>query len=80
MHNENYFKELFESLQGYRKIVLLVFLFQNHKDSLREIGFSERDIIRLNSEFKNISIEHHEDYLDYVKIKEESVVESFLNK
>ena len=53
---------------------------QNDKDLLREVGFSERDINRLNKEFKNILIEQHENCLDYVKDREESNIERFLNK
>ena len=49
MDNINYFKELFESIPDYRKLVL---------------GFSKSDINRLNLEFKNILLEEHEDYLD----------------
>ena len=80
MNNSNCFKDLFESIQDYRKTVLLMFLNQNDKDLLHEIGFSERDINRINSEFKNILKEQHEEYLDYIKNEEESVIERFLNK
>ena len=80
MDHVKYFKELFESITDYRKIVLLIFLIHNDKDLLLEIGFSERDINRLNSEFENISIEEHEEYLDYSKNEKESVLEKFLNK
>ena len=67
MNNSKYFKELFESKPGYRKVVLLMFLIKNDKDLLIEIGFSERDINRLYFEFKNILMEQHKEYLDYVK-------------
>ena len=80
MDHVNYFKELFESITDYRKIVLLIFLIHNDKDLLLEIGFNERDINRLNSEFKNISIEEHEEYLDFCENEKESVLEKFLNK
>ena len=43
MDNSNYFRDLFESIEDYRKIVLLTFLIQNDKNLLREIGFSERE-------------------------------------
>ena len=39
MNNSNYFKDLFESIQDYRKMVLLIFLYQNDKNLLKEIGF-----------------------------------------
>ena len=80
MNNSNYFNDLFESIQDYRKIVLLIFLIQNDKNFLHEIAFSERDINRLNFEFKNILIEQHEEYLDYIKNEEESVIEKFSNE
>ena len=80
MDNENYFKDMFESITDYRKIVLLLFLIQNDKILLKEIGFSKNDINRLNFEFKNILVEGYEEYLDYVKDQEESVLEKFLNK
>ena len=55
-------------------------LIQNDKNLLLEIGFSERDVDRLILEFKNILLEQHENYLDYVKDQEESNFEKFLNK
>ena len=80
MNNENYFIDMFESIPDYRKIVLLIFLIQNDKNLLNEIGFSQRDINLLNLEFKNILMEGFEDYLDYIKNEEESILEKFLNK
>ena len=80
MNNTNYFKDLFESIPDYRKIVLLLFLIKNDKDLLREVGFSERDINSLNLEFKKILIDQHEKYLDYIKKEEKSVIERVLNK
>ena len=80
MDNINYFKELFESIPDYRKIVLLIFLIQNDKNLLKEIGFSKNNINLLNLEFKNILLNEFEDYLDYIKNEEESILEKFLNK
>ena len=80
MNNTNYFKDLFESIPDYRKVVFLLFSIKNDKDLLREVGFSERDINRLNLEFKNILIDQYEKYLDYIKNEEESIIERFLNK
>ena len=79
MNNSNYFKDLLESIPDYRKIVLLVFLIQNDKNLLKEIGFSKNDINLLNLEFKNISLEGYEEYLSYIKNEEESILEKFLN-
>ena len=80
MNNVNYFKDLLESIDDYRKIVLLIFLIKDVNDLLRECGFLKDDITRLNKEFKNILIEQNEEYLDYIKNEEESIVERFLNK
>ena len=49
-------------------------------DILHEVGFSERDINRLNLEFKSILIEQHEEYFDFIKNEEESKVEKIINK
>ena len=46
---------------------------------LKEIGFSQNNINRLNLEFKNFLKEEYEEYLDYVKDREESIIEHFLN-
>ena len=80
MNNENYFKDIFESIHDYKKIVFLIFLIRNDKNLLHEVGFSQRDINRLSIEFKNILIEQHEEWLDYIKNEEESILEKFLNK
>ena len=77
MNNTNYFKDFFESIEGYRKILFLIVLFQNDKKILHEVGFSERDINSLNKEFKSILIEKHDEYLDNVKNEKESILEKF---
>ena len=79
MNNINYFKDIIESIPDYRKIVLLIFLIQNDKNLLKEIGFSKNDINRLSIEFKNILIEQHEEWLDYIKNEEESIIEKLLD-
>ena len=80
MNHENYFKDIFESIHDYKKIVLLIFLIQNDKNLLKEIGFSKNNINRLSIEFKNILLEEFEDYLSYIKNEEESILEKILNK
>ena len=75
MNDINYFKDIIESIPNYRKIVLLIFLIQNDKNLLKEIGISKNDINRLSIEFKNILIEQHEEWLDYIKNEEESIIE-----
>ena len=79
MNNTNYFKDLFESIPNYRKVLLLIFLIKNDKDLLLEIGFSERDINSLNKEFKNFLLELNEEYLDHIKNQEEAIIEKILN-
>ena len=80
MNYENYFKDIFESIHDYKKIVLLIFLIQNDENLLKEIGFSKNDINLLNLEFKKILIEQNEDFLSYIKNQEESIIERILNK
>ena len=80
MDNINYFKDIFESIHDYKKIVLLLFLIQNDKKLLKEIGFSKNDINLLNLEFKKILLEEFEEYLSNIKNQEESIIEKVLNK
>jgi len=80
MDNINYFKDLFESITDFRKIVLLMFLIKDDKNLLKEVGFSKNDINLLSLEFKNILLGEYENYLDYTKNEEESRIERFLNK
>ena len=80
MNNSNYFRDLFESIPDYRKIVLIKFLIQNDKNLFKEIGLSKNDNNLINLEFKNILLEEFENYLDYTKDQEESILEKFLNK
>ena len=80
MNYENYFRDIFESIRDYKKIVLLIFLIQNDKNLLKEKGFSKNDINRLSIEFKNVLLEEFVDYLSYIKNEEESILEKILNK
>ena len=77
--NSNYLKIILESITDYRKIVL-IFLIQNDKNLIEEIGFSKNDINLLYLEFKNNLLEEFENYLDYKKDHEESFLEKFFNK
>ena len=70
---------MFESINDYRKIVLLVFLIKNDKNFLKEVGFSKKDINLLSLEFKHVLLKEYENYLDYIRNEEESVIENFLN-
>ena len=80
MNYENYFKDLFESILDYRKIVLLLFLFKDDVDFLQECGFLKSDIERLTLEFSNLVLEQNEEFYSYVKNEEESVIEKIFNK
>ena len=80
MNNTNYFEDLFESITDYRKIVLLMFSIKNDNDLLADCGFLKIDINCLNLEFKNILMEQNEEYIDYIRNEEKSIIEKFLSK
>ena len=80
MDNIYYFKELFESIPDYKKIVSLMFLKKNDVNFLYECGFLKGDIKFLYKEFKQILLELNEEYLDHIKIQEEAIIEKILNK
>ena len=75
-----YFKDLFESIPDYKKIVLLKFLIKNYVNFLYECGFLKGDINFLYKDFKNFLLELNEVYLDHIKNQEESILEKFSNK
>ena len=77
MNYENYFKDMFESIPDYRKIVLLIFIIENEKKFLQECGFLKSDINSLNKEFENILTEQNEEYLSYIENEEEALIERF---
>ena len=76
----NFFKELFESMEVYRKRVLLIYLKKNDGDFINESGFLKSDTNCLCLEFKIFLMKRNEKYLDYIKKEEESVLERILNK
>ena len=80
MNNVNYFRDLFESIPDYKKIVLLMFLIENDVNFLYERGFPKGDISVLYEEFKNILLELKEEYLDHNKNQEESIIENIFKK
>ena len=47
MDHVNYFKDLFESIPDYRKIVMLLFPIKNDIDKLNECGFFKNATNRL---------------------------------
>ena len=75
MNNVNYFTDSFESIPDYKKIVLLLFLIKNDVNLLYECCFLKCDNNFLYREFRNILLELNEEYLDYIKNEEESIIE-----
>ena len=61
MDNVKYFKDLFESIPDYKKVVLIMFLIKNDVNFLYECGFLRGDINFLLKEYKNILLELNED-------------------
>ena len=51
-----------------------MFLIENDKNLLKEIGFSKNYNNLPNFECKNNLIEQNEEYLSYIKNEEESIV------
>ena len=80
MNNVKYFKDLFESIAEYKKIVLLMFLKKNDANILFECEFLKSDVNFLYKEFKINFLELIKEYLDYNKNEEESISEKNLNK
>ena len=77
-----YFRDFFESIPDYRKLVLIIF-FQIKNDDifLQECGFLKSDNDSLTKEFKNVFIiEQIEEFLSGIKNAGESIIEKFLNK
>ena len=80
MDHINSFIEKMESIEDYRKTVLLKYSIKNDNDLFKEYGFLLTDINRLSLEFKNILLEQNEDYLVHNKNEEESIIEMILNR
>ena len=80
MDNLNYFKDLFESIPDYRKVVLLIFIGKDHKNLSKEIGFIKNGINQLSLKYKIILLEEYEKYLEKIRNEEESGIEKYLIK
>ena len=61
MNHVNYIRDLFESIEYHRKILILLFLIKNDNDLLTECGLLKDDINNLRKELKNILIEQNEE-------------------
>ena len=57
-----------------------MFLIKNDFDLSIESGFLKTDIKSLIKEFKSILSEQNEDYSQYIKNEEETIIEKILNK
>ena len=57
-----------------------MFLIKNDNDLLKECGFLKIDFNLFCKDCKTILIEQNEEYLDYIKNEEETVIERFLDK
>ena len=80
MNYEIYFKDFFESITDFRKVVLILIQIKDDKILIKEVGFSKKDMNQLPLEFKIMLLEQHEIYLEYVKDQEESIIERILNR
>ena len=74
-------KDLFESFQDNKKVVLIIIRIKRDDGFLQECEYLKSDINRLFSECKNYLInEQNDEYLEYVKDQEEYIIEEILNK
>ena len=80
MDHVHYFKDLFESIPEWRKIVLLLFSFRSDDDVLFACGFAKNDIKRHRLELKKLNNGQNKEYPDYIKNEEETTTEKFFNK
>ena len=69
---------MFDSTPDYRKLVLLMFLVKNDDDFLEESGFLKSDFNRLYKQYKKNSLKQNEEYFDFIKKQEESIIEKTL--
>ena len=69
-----------ESIPDYKKIVLKMFLIKNDFEFVHEGGCLKNDKNRLCLEFQKKLNEQNEDYLDYIKNDEESLIKKISNE
>ena len=80
MDHVNYFKDLFESIPDFGKIVLLIISNKFDCELLNEYSYLKHDISRLCLEFKIYLLEQNKEYLEFIENEEESILERNLNK
>ena len=71
---------MFESIPDYRKIVFLMLLIKNNMDLVIEYGFLKSDENLLSLDFQKTLREKIEDYFDFIKCKEESIIAKILSQ
>ena len=62
-------------MSDYRKTVLLEISIKNDVDLLNECGFLKNDNNSIIKECKKILLEQKEEYLEYIKNQEDSIIE-----
>ena len=55
MEDINYFKDIFESIHDYKKIVLLIFLIKKDIGLLNDFGLSNDTVEKLYNDCKNFA-------------------------
>ena len=60
--------------------MLIINLIKNDNNLIVECGFLKNDISRLNKKFEKILMEEKDEYLEFIKNEEESIIEMILNK
>ena len=80
MDYTNYFKDMFASIEDYKKTIILFFIIKQDNDLLIECGLSQNEIKTLYDEYKKILNEEIENYFSHIKNEEESVIELIHNK
>ena len=75
MDHVNYFKDLFEIIPDYTKLVVSFLNFKKDTDFLIESGYIKNDINSLFQEFEYILLEQNGEYLIYIENEEESFLE-----
>ena len=71
---------MLESISDYRKIAPSVYLVKTDRNLLHENGFVKCDHDHLCLEFKNILLDHMEEYLEHINNREEAIFENVLGK
>ena len=75
MEDINYFKDMFNSLPYYRKIIFLCFIIKQDYDMLKEFGLSDSFIEKLYNDCKQIMESDMDQNLRHIKNLEESILE-----